>query len=209
MTLFEGAPNETVTSCVMEAYSVWILYIGGMVDVFNTFLFLFMFMYPLCKSFKINQSAFDNNPAKKKKFITMMQFNVILSTICTISSFLYLFILPSVHGYLWFLGQIDMMINGTCVFFMMATNRRFVRKQCNENCDCLCYSWCCCNDTEKGKYQQVASKTSTTNVTTDNFKSKLQISSTQPSIGNPPTVTSMATPDTDIDETITLNTDTI
>ena len=203
MTLFKGAPNEKVTSCIMEAYSVWILYIGGMVDIFNTGFFLFLFMYPLCKTYKMNQAVFDNNLNKKRHFLTMMWFNVILSTICTISSFIYLIILPSVAGYLWFLGQIDMVINGTSVFFMMASNRAYVRRQCNQNCDCLCYDWCCCYDHNQ-VYRKVDSKSKLSQTSTR--INKLKISSSQQSIGNPPTVT--ITPDTEHDEEATLNTDT-
>lgn len=201
MTLFEGTPNETVTSCIMEAYSVWILYIGGIVDVLNTALFLFLFLYPLLKAYKVNKTAFDSNIGKKRKFLRMMWFNVILSTICTFSSAMYLIILPSVAGYLWFMGQIDMMINGVCVFFMMASNRRYLTMQCNTYCQCCCYEWCWCYDRTAGKYQQVPSKTSKTKMTSSTDTDQITGTLTK-SIGGIP-----ETPDTitDNQEIISLN----
>eukprot|EP00485_Elphidium_margaritaceum_P000723 CAMPEP_0202686874 /NCGR_PEP_ID=MMETSP1385-20130828/2638_1 /ASSEMBLY_ACC=CAM_ASM_000861 /TAXON_ID=933848 /ORGANISM="Elphidium margaritaceum" /LENGTH=351 /DNA_ID=CAMNT_0049341543 /DNA_START=6 /DNA_END=1061 /DNA_ORIENTATION=+ len=167
MTLFEGAPNDKVTSCVMETYVSWLLLAGGIVDVFNTILFLFLFLYPLYKMHTMNATAFANNPAKKAAFISMMWFNVIGSSICTISSFIYLFVLPVIYGYLWFAGQIDMMVNSTAVFFMLATNRRYLRTFCNEYCDCLYCDWCCCNDykiVNNKKYEMVTKSSSVMNV---------------------------------------------
>ena len=142
MLLFKGAPNEKVTSCINEVSSDWVLYIGGFVDVFNTILFLFLFIYPICNSYKLSG---DNN-AYKKRFKSVIWYNVTLSTLCTIASSTHLFLLPSFPEYLRLFEQADMTINQTLVFFMLASNRNYVKKKFNQYCACLC-----CNDNNKDK----------------------------------------------------------
>jgi len=134
MIFFEGAPDGKVTSCIISTYKPWLLTAAGFVDVFNTLLFLFLFIYPLQKAYAMNKEAFDNNAAKKRNFISMMWYNVVLSAICSISSYVYLFLIPVISGYSRMGEQLDMMINSICVFLMLATNRSYVRALWNRSC---------------------------------------------------------------------------
>ena len=145
MMLFKGAPNDRITSCINDVSSDWVLYIGGVVDVFNTILFLVLFIYPIYKSYQMNQESFDNN-SYTKQFQTMIRYNIILSTICSIASFIHLFLLASFPEYLRLFEQVDMSINQIAVGFMLASNRHYIKTKFNRYCACLC-----CNHNNKDK----------------------------------------------------------
>mmetsp|Transcript_21493 Transcript_21493/g.18944 ORF Transcript_21493/g.18944 Transcript_21493/m.18944 type:complete len:362 (+) Transcript_21493:49-1134(+) len=128
----ENISDGAVTSCVMTTPIPWVLSVGAFTDIFNCLLFLYLFIHPLWKGYKATAAAFSNQ-WKKKNFLNMMYLNIILSLFCTISSFIVMFVLPLIAQYIWFAGNIDMMINGICVFFMMASNRRYISIKC---CGC-------------------------------------------------------------------------
>ncbi len=157
LVFFRGIPPENiddgaVTSCIMTTPIPWVLQFGAIIDIFNCLLFLYLFLHPLWKGYKATAAAFSNE-WKKKNFLNMMYLNITLSLLCTISSFIVMFVLPLIAQYIWFAGNIDMMINSIAVFFMMASNRRYVTIKC-----CYC---CVCTKEKISSYGSIKSTQST------------------------------------------------
>jgi len=129
---FEGKPNEDMQVCVLHTYLPFIFIVGGCVDVCNTVVFLSLFVVPLYRLYTTNKDSFHCGRLHKKQMSSMLWFNIIGSVVCTLSSFIYLFTALWFGDSIYFrMGeQIDLFINSTAVFFMLATNRSYIFRIC-------------------------------------------------------------------------------
>eukprot|EP01083_Nonionella_stella_P166494 556803_1 len=138
------------TACLFGEFHPGVFTFSAFVDVFNSIFFLVLFMLPICELMSQSSNGNRSDEARigrhlqetevqkqakqkvKKDFLTLLKYNVICSTICSVSSVAFLFAMAfadrgSVGHYLWFFGNIDIMINSISLFMMLGSNRRYMR----------------------------------------------------------------------------------
>eukprot|EP01083_Nonionella_stella_P150589 479941_1 len=130
---FRGLPvnprtTDIPTACLFAKYTSWVFYLSVFVELFNSVFFVWLFAYPL---YKILEPAHEN-----LKIINIIKYNVIFSTICCISSVLFLFYRALAKDnhllshYLWLAGNIDLVINTVSTFLMVTANRLYISAVC-------------------------------------------------------------------------------
>ena len=139
-TVVDPTVNKSVpTACLFGQFYPWVFTFSAFIDVFNSILFLFLFMYPMYYVMKKQKSIDKQSPKLKPKtsssdtivFNEAIKFNVICSSICSVSSVSFLFVMSfAEHGsigyYLWLGGNLDIMINSISLFLMLGCNRRYI-----------------------------------------------------------------------------------
>ena len=160
LIFFRGKPldlhdgNRHVTSCIFDVWLPWLFQMGGIVDVINCLLFLFLFLYPMYNAYSTSIKSLPS--IKKRAFISAMKYNIVCSVICTITSFCVMFLMPYIPQHIWLAGNIDMMVNSVCVFIMLASNRKY-----------LLIKFCCCISYYKNKnLKSISNEKTKTNMTT-------------------------------------------
>eukprot|EP01084_Bolivina_argentea_P039143 72360_1 len=112
-----------ISFCAFKSWKGWFVIVASCIDLFNSFVAITAFVYPLFKLMKLE----DN---KDIKILNTMKWNAVLSFVATLSSALTLFMIPVAEHYIWLFCLGDPFINASCCFFMMAANRDF--------CSCSC-----------------------------------------------------------------------
>ena len=113
-------PIDEVTSCVLYEYQPYMVACNAVVDLFNSILFLCLFIYPIYQLSKENEE-------NTKDFGDTIKWNAICSSISTMSSITVTTLFLFLNNYVYLLGGIDMMINSICSFSMLGCNRQYFR----------------------------------------------------------------------------------
>eukprot|EP01084_Bolivina_argentea_P271868 462706_1 len=129
-------PSETdsiPTACIFGKFTSWVFDLSAVVDIFNSIFFLFLFAYPLYCAIKQKEHFTDSTAHQnlRNELLKTIKYNIVCSSICSISSVSFLFIMSfaknnDIGYYLWFGGNIDIMINSICMFLMVGANRKYV-----------------------------------------------------------------------------------
>jgi hypothetical protein len=154
---FTGKPvnatseNEVISWCLFNNWKWWFVILANTVDLLNCIVTLFLFLYPLLKSVNRLKTNDNSNNTLLLKFIDAMRWNVCLSFVATISSIVTLVSIPFVKEYIWLFCAGDPCVNSICVFFMMATNRTFLK-------DRLCKTCQTCQNSDESEKNDGSSK---------------------------------------------------
>eukprot|EP01084_Bolivina_argentea_P141123 248026_1 len=137
--IFRGTPttkdeNNIISYCLFDTWQWWFVIVANIVDLFNCIASLLLFLLPLIKSVKRLKTTTDNvNNILLYKFVRAMKWNVALSFIAALSSLMALLSIPLVQEYIWLFCTGDPLINSLCAFFMISTNRKFVKNKCRKS----------------------------------------------------------------------------
>jgi len=131
--------DKAPTACLFGEYQAWVFIFSAGVDVFNSIFFLWVFSNPLYKLWKLSEKNRKNenfkesvtDKALRKAIFRLMTYNIVCSTICSISSVTFLTVMAfassgEIGYYLWFGGNLDIMVNSLCVFSMVGCNRGYI-----------------------------------------------------------------------------------
>ena len=136
--------NDTLpmSKCYISKYELWFSLFAASVDIFNSFGTLFLFLFPLIKAIKtmkiLNQTT-SNTLSKthktstatdivEKDHISVMKWNVILTSIASTSSVITLFSVLFADEENWAFCLGDPFINAFCAYCMIKSNRDFLKR---------------------------------------------------------------------------------
>eukprot|EP01084_Bolivina_argentea_P116130 206394_1 len=129
--------NSIPTACTFYDFAQWVMIFAATADAFNCVLFLWLFVYPLYIMVKTIQSIGPSTSETKNdtsEIIQTLKYNIIFSSICTISSVSLLVFASSAANdnsnghYIALGGGVDIMINAVSTFFMIGANRKYIKE---------------------------------------------------------------------------------
>eukprot|EP01083_Nonionella_stella_P092389 258636_1 len=135
--------HHTVSNCLVGTWAVWFLVLASCIDVFNCSATLALFLWPLLRAMhqanlltNLDVSSTSPRSCKSKvkdatqiirlEFISVMKWNVALSSVATMSSVLTLVMITVSNHYIWLFCLGDPFINCICTYGMIASNRRYM-----------------------------------------------------------------------------------
>eukprot|EP01083_Nonionella_stella_P008131 23478_1 len=128
--------GSAISNCnIMGEWAAGFSTFAGFVELFNSVAFVSIFSYPLLRAMhevKVlsgsSQVDHSTDHIIRLEFISVMKWNVGLTTIASLSSVTNLFMLLVAGHYIWLFCLGDPMINAVCTFLMIAPNRVFVSR---------------------------------------------------------------------------------
>eukprot|EP01083_Nonionella_stella_P093814 263040_1 len=125
------------SNCSFDTWALWFLVLAGCIDVFNCLSTLYLFLSPLLQAIHsatlsnamdLDSKIQDATHMIRLEFITLMKWNVALSSVATMSSVLTLVMITVSNHYIWLFCLGDPFINSVCTYGMVASNREYVKK---------------------------------------------------------------------------------
>eukprot|EP01083_Nonionella_stella_P094919 266432_1 len=133
-----AASGDSVSYCVFLRWRVVVLVAVAIGDSFNSVLCLWLFLSPLYSALKtLKRHTMDVNGVQHRKtlkFIAVMKWNTALTAVATTSSVITCIIIPYAGHWMWLFCLGDPFVNATCIYFMMASNRKFMHNLCTCKC---------------------------------------------------------------------------
>eukprot|EP01083_Nonionella_stella_P050890 135224_1 len=123
--------DDGITNCVFARGAWWFSILGACIDAFNAIGSLALFIHPLLQAIRLaSVTHAQHNRQEYLKhlgFISLMKWNIVLTTIAAISSMAALLCFYQLQEYAWFFCLGDPFVNSVCAFMMLSPNRKFMK----------------------------------------------------------------------------------
>lgn len=147
LTTFEDERGLTFCIFQRDFGKFLFLTVATAVDAINCLVFLYIFIMPVMRLIKEtertkvlqDQRVLD----EKQQLLRVMKWNFVLAFVATLSSCLSLVFATYTQNAIWGSCLFDPLVNSSCTYFMMKTNRNYIRHLfCDCTCDCNCNCQC-------------------------------------------------------------------
>eukprot|EP01084_Bolivina_argentea_P292747 503375_1 len=121
--------DDGISNCVFARGAWWFSILGACIDMLNAIGSLALFIHPLLAAIRLaNVTQHDRQEyIKHLGFISLMKWNIVLTTIAALSSMAALLCFYQVQVYAWFFCLGDPFVNSLCAFLMLSPNRKFMK----------------------------------------------------------------------------------
>mmetsp|Transcript_5225 Transcript_5225/g.4561 ORF Transcript_5225/g.4561 Transcript_5225/m.4561 type:complete len:485 (+) Transcript_5225:105-1559(+) len=141
---------EMLTACKFDKFWPELFLTSSILDIVHWIVLTFLFLAPTLRDIYNGNLNTFNNTESIKLFISQMNIHILCTFICSMSSTIFMIIMSDARfikpEYIWFGGNIDMMINCVASFTTIPANRDYIM----ENIFCLfCCKYCCCGHVDR------------------------------------------------------------
>jgi len=138
--------QDVLTSCKFDKFWPQLFVTSSILDIIHWGVLTFLFLAPTLRDIYYGNSQTLNNQESIKLFISQMNIHIICTFICSLTSTVFMIMMSRADTflpeYIWFGGNIDMMINCVASFTTIPANRDYIMEKifCS-----FCCRYCCCN----------------------------------------------------------------
>eukprot|EP01083_Nonionella_stella_P050889 135222_1 len=121
--------DDEISNCVLARHAWWFSILGAFIDMINAIGSLALFIHPLLAAIRLSNVAKQNRQEyfKHLGFISLMKWNIVLTTVAALSSMAALICFYPLQEYAWFFCLGDPFVNSLCAFMMLAPNRKLMK----------------------------------------------------------------------------------